>query len=279
MDPTSRPPVILVVATPARRDRLEQEFANRYARDYDLRVVAGPAEACALVPELAARGSQVALLAVDHDVDGGSLDLMDELRALSPTSRRIVLVGVDTFRAAVADLRPALAQGRLDTYLLVPQGPRDEEFHTAVAEYLSDWGWSGRRPRWSACGSWPTGPTPSVGGIRDFLDRMGLPDAAAHPGQRRGPRHPQRGGRRAGPAGGDGVRPRADRRGRPSSCVTRARSTAPPPTSTRSTSPTCVVVGAGPAGLAAAVYGAVRGPAHGRRSRPRRSAARPAPAR
>ena len=50
MDPTSRPPVILVVATPARRDRLEQEFANRYARDYDLRVVAGPAEACALVP-------------------------------------------------------------------------------------------------------------------------------------------------------------------------------------------------------------------------------------
>ena len=155
---TQRPPVILVVATPARSALIEAEFANRYARDYDLRVTEGGDAALALVPTLAGQGSQVALLAVEHDVEGGALDLMDALRALTPTSRRIVLIDVGNFGAAVASLRPALAQGRLDTFLLIPQGPRDEEFHTAISEYLSDWGWSSAPPEVVACGSWTTAP-------------------------------------------------------------------------------------------------------------------------
>jgi thioredoxin reductase (NADPH) len=169
-----RAPVILVVSTPQRRARLQDEFANRYARDYDLRVLdSGPA-ALALMPELAAQGSQVALLALDHDIEGGALALMDQLRGLSPTSRRVMLVDITGFRAALETMRPALALGRLDTYLLIPQGPRDEEFHTAIAEYLSDWGWSSAPPEVASVRIVDDGGQPSVSGIRDFLDRMGL---------------------------------------------------------------------------------------------------------
>ena len=249
--------MILVVATPARRDRLEQEFANRYARDYDLRVVAGPAEARALVPELAARGSQVALLAVDHDVAGGSLDLMDELRALSPTSRRIVLVGVDTFRAAVAELRPALVQGRLDTYLLVPQGPRDEEFHTAVAEYLSDWGWSSAPPEVVGVRIVDDGAQPSVGGIRDFLDRMGLSYARHTPDS-------DVGRDILNEAGGDPALPVVLAFGREpiveaTEQLVAAAFYGSPADLGEEYVADLLVVGAGPAGLAAAVYGASEG--------------------
>ena len=33
-----------------------------------------------------------------------------------------------------------MAKGKYDAYLLMPRGPRDEEFHTAITELLSDWG-------------------------------------------------------------------------------------------------------------------------------------------
>ena len=84
---------------------------------------------------------------------------MDALRALTPASRRIVLIDVGTFRTALESLRPALAQGRLDTFLLIPQGPRDEEFH-AASRSTSPTG-AGRRhhPRWSTCGSSTTAPS------------------------------------------------------------------------------------------------------------------------
>ena len=37
-------------------------------------------------------------------------------------------------------LRPGQAKGKFDALLLMPRGARDEEFHTAVTELLSDWG-------------------------------------------------------------------------------------------------------------------------------------------
>ena len=37
-------------------------------------------------------------------------------------------------------LRPGLAKGTFDAFLLMPRGQRDEEFHTAVCELLSEWG-------------------------------------------------------------------------------------------------------------------------------------------
>ena len=33
-----------------------------------------------------------------------------------------------------------MAKGKYDAYLLMPRGARDEEFHTAICELLSDWG-------------------------------------------------------------------------------------------------------------------------------------------
>jgi thioredoxin reductase (NADPH) len=148
-------PVILLVATGASRDVLEDEFRSRYSRDYDVRTLLGPGGCVEAATQLVADGRRIALLGVDHALDGDALDLVDELRRLSPTSRRIVLVSSGTFREALEVLRPALAVGRLDTYLLIPQGPRDEEFHTAITEYLSEWATTASTPT-SANSSRPT---------------------------------------------------------------------------------------------------------------------------
>jgi thioredoxin reductase (NADPH) len=254
---TQRPPVILVVATPGRSARIEAEFANRYARDYDLRVTESAGAALALVPELTAQGSQVALLAVDHEVDGGSLDLMDRLRVLTPTSRRIVLIDVGQFRPALEALRPALAQGRLDTFLLIPQGPRDEEFHTAIAEYLSDWGWSSAPPEVVSVRIVDDGIQPAVTGIRDFLDRMGLSYARHRPDT-------DVGRDILNEAGGDATLPVVLAFGREPLVAATEQAVASafygtPADLGEDYVADLLIVGAGPAGLAAAVYGASEG--------------------
>ena len=168
-------PVILLVATEATRNALEDEFRSRYARDYDVRTLLGPGGCVEAVTELVTDGRRIALLGVDHALDGDALDLIDELRRLSPTSRRIVLVSSSTFREALDVLRPALAVGRLDTYLLILQGPRDEEFHTAITEYLSEWATTVSTPEIAGARIVDDGHHPAVAGIRDFFDRMGVP--------------------------------------------------------------------------------------------------------
>ncbi len=89
---------------------LADEFASRYARDYDLHVVEGGSAAYQLKGYLMSEGRQVALVAVDHSVEGGALPLLDKLRVASPTSRRVALVPAERFAAALDELRPALGQ-------------------------------------------------------------------------------------------------------------------------------------------------------------------------
>ena len=67
--------MILVVASSQHHAALADEFASRYARDYDLRVVEGAQEAYTLKGELMSKGRQIALIAVDHSLEGGALPM------------------------------------------------------------------------------------------------------------------------------------------------------------------------------------------------------------
>ncbi|MFC5678208.1 FAD-dependent oxidoreductase [Aeromicrobium endophyticum] len=250
-------PVILLAATEASRDVLESEFRSRYARDYDVRTLLGPGGCVEAATELVADGRRIALLGVDHALDGDALDLVDELRRLSPTSRRIVLVSSGTFREALEVLRPALAVGRLDTYLLIPQGPRDEEFHTAITEYLSEWATTASTPEVAGVRIVDDGHQPSVAGIRDFLDRMAVPWTRYRPGS-------DVARELFAEVGDDAPLPLVSAFGRPTITAATDRSVASgfygaPSDLGDDYVADLLIVGAGPAGLAAAVYGASEG--------------------
>lgn len=252
-----RQPVILLVATDATRDLLDDEFRSRYARDYDILTVLGPHELTPALKTLAAEECQIAWAGVDHSVEGGALDLIDQIRASSPSSRRVVLVPAGRFQTALSELRPALAVGRIDTYLLIPQGPRDEEFHTAIAEYLSEWATATSSPEVPGVRIVDDGHQPAVAGIRDFLDRMGAPWTRYRPDSPMGQEMLAEVGR-------DAALPLVSAYGRPTIVGATDQLVA----SSFYGSPRdlgddyvadLLVVGAGPAGLAAAVYGASEG--------------------
>ncbi|WP_456697205.1 FAD-dependent oxidoreductase [Aeromicrobium sp. P5_D10] len=257
MTESPRPsPVILLVGSDANREVLADEFANRYARDYDIRTTSG-VRAVDLTRELVTDSRQIALIGIDFEVEGDPLDLMDALRGLSPGSRRVVLIRFGQFQPALEILRPALGMGRLDTYLLIPQAPRDEEFHTAIAEYLSDWASSSATPEIVGVQIVDDGRQVEVAGIRDFLDRMGVAWTRYRPDSPVG---------RELIAGLDGGAelPIVAAFGRPPLSGATHQMVA----STFYGTPAdlgddyvadLLIVGAGPAGLAAAVYGASEG--------------------
>ncbi len=250
-------PVILVVATPEHHAALADEFASRYARDYDLHVVQGGAEAYELKHYLMTEGRQIALIAVDHSLEGGALPMLDKLRVASPASRRVALVPVAGFAAALDELRPALGQGRLDTYLIIPQGARDEEFHTAISEYLSDWSWSSTAPVVAGVRIVDDGTQSAVPAIRDFLDRMGIAYERFHPDS-------EVGRELIAAVDGEATLPVVEtfNRGLVNGATERTVAAAfygTPADLGDDFVADLLIVGGGPAGLAAAVYGASEG--------------------
>jgi glycine/D-amino acid oxidase-like deaminating enzyme len=154
---------------------LLDEF-GRYARDYDVRAVRSAAEAAAEVKGLHREGRQLAL-AVSESVlpDDDVLAMFQRLRTYVPTARRLIAAHWTRFRQDAEALRPALAKGKYDAYLLMPRGARDEEFHTAVCELLSDWGSTVAAPVVESLRIVsPTNDGLTLA-VRDYLDRIGVP--------------------------------------------------------------------------------------------------------
>lgn len=254
-------PIILLVSG----DHLDVLTAHfrRYDAEYDVRAAGSAAEATATVAEAVETGQPVAMVVSDSQLpDQDLLAALHDWRTLVPTSRRIVAIPIARFAADTAELRPALQKGKFDTHLLLPQGLRDEEFHYAVVELLSDWGATVAASEIDSVRVITPDASPLALAVRDFLDRTGLPHRIYLPDS------PQ--GREAlalhdGPARFPLVhlssKPFADR---PIIAPTSVRDLAAliygrPSDIEVDTVVDLAVVGAGPAGLAAAVYGASEG--------------------
>jgi thioredoxin reductase (NADPH) len=164
--------VILLVSA-ENAEYLLDEF-GRYARDYDLRTAHSALEAGHVVKGLA--GQQLALVVTESVLpDVEVLEMFHRLRKYVPTCRRVIAAHWERFRIDAEPLRPGLAKGKYDAYLLMPRGPRDEEFHTAICELLSDWGSTVAAPVVETLRIVsPTNDAATLA-VRDFLDRIGVP--------------------------------------------------------------------------------------------------------
>ena len=171
----------IVIATTHHAEALASAFA-RYDREYDVRLVGDEVAAKATAEELLASGSQVALFVVDTDHERDKLyALIGGTRRMVPTARRLAVSHVSRFIEDSQVFRQSVAAGKVDALLLLPQGPRDEEFHGAVGELLNEWN--------------ATVAAPVVENVRivtpekdrltrellDYLGRVGMPAGVHHP--------------------------------------------------------------------------------------------------
>ena len=245
---------LIVLCAPEHADVLTGQF-SRYERDYDVRVTGSSLETLELLKRLDPE-EQVALVVTETEMpDVPLLQAFHEWRSVVPTAKRIVAAHVDHFRERADELRHGLATGKYDAYLLMPRGVRDEEFHTAVTELLSDWGSTA-----------PVVPTvhivspkldPLTVAIRDFAYQMGMPAQVVSPESETGREVLARHGDDSrlpvvSALGGMTLQPNSVRD------VAVSLYGAPDDIDVDKVVD-LVVVGAGPAGLAAAVYGSSEG--------------------
>jgi thioredoxin reductase (NADPH) len=121
------PAVLAAVARDLRRG-----FGERYRI---LRATAG-AEALELVRELRKRGDQVALLIADQRMPGmAGTEYLVEARKLAPDAKRVLLTAYADTEAAIA----AINEVALDYYLLKPWDPPEEQLFPVVEDLLSTW--------------------------------------------------------------------------------------------------------------------------------------------
>lgn len=256
------PAIILVSEN--RVDLLRDEF-GRYVRDYELFSATTAAEAEAIAQRLVDEQQQVALFVTEARLpDVPVLVALHRLREVVPTARRLVAAHWEDFLEVAEALRPGLVTGKYDAFLLMPRGQRDEEFHTAVCELLSDWGSTVAAPEVTTAEVIAEPGDALAVATREFFARMGMPSATHAPDSPAGqaaaaewreatgeePTYPLVRSMRGGVIAPTSVRDVAAMiYGRPDSID---------PEGANTIVDLCIV-GAGPAGLAAAVYGASEG--------------------
>ncbi|WP_275006171.1 FAD-dependent oxidoreductase [Promicromonospora iranensis] len=168
-------PVILLVGG-EHADVVEEEFRARYDRDYRLETAAGVEAGLERARELVRDGAQIAMVCAEYRLDEGTaIEFLHHVPAIVATARRIALVPFEVFADAIDDLRAAALRRDMDTFFLLPRGPRDEEFHTAIAELLSEWGWSVARPLVTVTDVVAEPGDRGAAAIRDLLERLGHP--------------------------------------------------------------------------------------------------------
>jgi thioredoxin reductase (NADPH) len=121
------PPVLAAVARDLRRG-----FGDRFRI---LRAGSG-AEALEILRESRARGDQVALLIADQRMPAmPGTDYLLEARKLVPDAKRVLLTAYADTEAAIA----AINEVALDYYLLKPWDPPEEQLYPVVEDLLTTW--------------------------------------------------------------------------------------------------------------------------------------------
>lgn len=133
-------PVILLATTDeATRGVVGAELRRRYGADYEVVVHADYSHARDALAELGRFGRQVALvLGCYGPADRDGLEFLRTVNVLHPAARRAVVAIWGDFASARA-VFAAVSHGHADLTLLRPEQVRDEEFHGAVTDTLDDW--------------------------------------------------------------------------------------------------------------------------------------------
>jgi thioredoxin reductase (NADPH) len=133
-------PVLLLATTdPVSREVIGSELRRRYGGDYEVVVCADYAHARAVLEGLRRWGRQVAMvLACYGPGDRDGLTFLRRAYALHPSAKRVVAVVWGDFASGVT-VFSAIAHGHAELLVLRPERRRDEEFHGALTDALDDW--------------------------------------------------------------------------------------------------------------------------------------------
>ena len=165
-------PIILTLddETPV-ADAVERDLRSQYGRDYRIVKSTAPAEALSVLRELSQRNEEVALLLVDQrmpEMEG--TEFLLEAMKIYPDARRALLTAYADTPAAIT----AINEIGLDHYLMKPWGPADENLYPVLDDLLDDWQAGVDHP-YDGIRVAGTLWSPESHAVKDFLARSQVP--------------------------------------------------------------------------------------------------------
>jgi thioredoxin reductase (NADPH) len=146
--PERRPAILAVDDEPAVLGAVTRDLRRGFGERYRVLRAGSGAEALDVLGQLRARGDQAAMLIADQRMPGMSgTDYLVRARNLVPDAKRVLLTAYADTEAAIA----AINDVALDYYLLKPWDPPEEQLFPVVEDLLE---------------SWEAGATLEAGGVR-----------------------------------------------------------------------------------------------------------------
>jgi thioredoxin reductase (NADPH) len=167
----SKPAIVAVDDDPQVLGAVRRDLRTKYSADYRIIAAGSGSEAIDVATELKGRGDTVALFLVDQRMPGmEGTQLLTETRALFPDACRVLLTAYADTEAAIS----AINEADLDHYLMKPWDPPDERLYPVLDDLLNDW-WANTPPPYDGIRVVGTRWSPATYEVKDFLARNQLP--------------------------------------------------------------------------------------------------------
>jgi thioredoxin reductase (NADPH) len=150
---------------------IERDLRKHYRSEYRILKATSGREALAAARQLKQRGTPIALFLVDARMpEMSGTELLRDMRKLHPEARKVLLTAYADTEVAITGINEI----GLDHYLLKPWDPPEERLYPVLDDLLSDWAAAVRLPyaglrvvgsRWS----------PGSYAIKEFLSRNQVP--------------------------------------------------------------------------------------------------------
>ena len=139
---TDLPAIVVVDNDRAALDLVERALSRRYSQDYRIVCKHSTTSALSTLAQMANREEEVAIVLAEQwmdDLNGSKF--LERARHHHPDAKRALFMkwgawGDPRTRAAVLN---AMAMGHIDYYVLKPQREGDELFHRTISEFLHEW--------------------------------------------------------------------------------------------------------------------------------------------
>ncbi|HEY1390340.1 MAG TPA: FAD-dependent oxidoreductase, partial [Ktedonobacterales bacterium] len=133
------PIICTVIADTGERTTLERDLVRRFSADYDIATQPSPTEALQELNRWRTEGREVALILADvwlKEMTG--VELLTQVHDLHPQAKRCLFLAYgDTLAGSV--IYQAVTLGRIDDYFLRPWGMPDERLYPMVTLLLGAW--------------------------------------------------------------------------------------------------------------------------------------------
>ena len=166
-----RPILLTVDDDPQVVQAIERDLRHQYGKRFRILKAGSGQKALALVKQLKIRNEIVALLLVDQRMPQMSgVELLEQSIQIFPEAKRVLLTAYADTEAAIRSINKA----KIDYYLMKPWDPPEEHLYPVLDDLLDDW-WATFKPPYEGIKVIGMRWSPRSYEVKHFLARNGIP--------------------------------------------------------------------------------------------------------